>query len=169
MKRPRTVVAVGILLIFCMVVAWRQLATRQSVENWLRTVEKPGFVLLYSARYADRYVAVFDSGDGFLVLADSEYTRAPGHRLSVTADAGQDPLDPARKFKVLTRHVSFGILKYDWVDGTAVPIKPGFDGMIRVEYSDDSEMNTPAGTVLNQGKTVLDVVVPWKPEPDRAR
>ncbi len=110
-----------------------------TLDAWVAAVARPGFELRFRTRTATHFFAVFEAGDGQLALCRERLAGprdTPEAEVQVTDVAGHDLSDPDRPRLALSRVWDFGLAEYCIEDGEIVPIRPGFNGRLRIVLPD---------------------------------
>jgi hypothetical protein len=139
-----------------------------SLEGWIKSIQNPGFTLLYSSESDRRYVAIFDTGQNELAICDKEIggENERSGSTSILSESGKEVWDKKRKFRILQSDAFWlGPVRYTpKPHGTALPVLADVSGTIRIQkkvgYEDDhsSELEPRARHL------VIDVVIHWHDE-----
>ena len=111
-----------------------------NLSKWEKSTHRPGFTLLDSAEVNDYYICVYDTGldeIAFCYQWNGSSEEPTAHSLGVNDSNNDDLHDIYRKKTTSLRWERYyGIAVYAGCDGLVYPIKKGYRGKIRVDFTD---------------------------------
>ena len=136
-----------------------------SLAAWVDQVARPDYKPRYRSRTRSHFVAIFQVGPDTLAFCRKRIDGqqgAPEPKVTITDVEGNSLVDEDRQREVLYRVWDLGVADYEVDDGELIPIRPGFQGRMRIVFDvEEAQRSEEARAADPYRLGVLDVHIRW--------